>query len=293
MAKRYPINVWRTFGGIALCWITIAASIAAVEFISRWFYPLAFILIGNRLLALTLICHEGLHGNLHSHRKLNDFIARYFCAFPAIISFSKYRRLHLLHHSAVGLEKWDPDNHLYRYFPTTAISYLSRQLFEVLTLRTFRDFTLYHMEFSEFFTRKRTLDGRRFVFSGLSDFVPFVIFQTIALAVLLYFGIFLQYFFLIFLPLILFTEPYTILMGGLQHGPPRLPGPMGVSRSIRGSKLYLWFLLPCDIGYHAEHHLNPSVPHYRLHDYAQELSLEGVLLWKSSFRQALQAMFSP
>jgi fatty acid desaturase len=106
-------------------------------------------------------------------------------------------------------------------------------------------------------------------------------------------GYLLTGFLLLSLPVMLITQPYVLLMGGLQHGPVRALGSeTGVSRTVRGSKLYMWLVLPVDICYHAEHHLNASVPHYWLAKYARDLEFEGRKLWKGSYRDALRDLFS-
>lgn len=267
-------------------------AIASVFFISWWIYPVAAIVIANRILALSLLCHEGLHATLHPNLKLNDFIGRYFCAFPTFISFSKYRRLHLLHHGTVGSEKWDPDRHLYAAYPIRVKSFVAIQLARLLTLRTLIDFFSYYTEFPEFFSRKRMMDGKLFVLSSRSDFPEFVVFHVACLALLLYFGFFIEYLLFVTLPMTLLTQPYVLLMGGLQHGPTREVGDEGVSRSIRGSKFYMWLLLPCDICYHAEHHLNASVPHYWLREFGNDLKSEGKNLWSASYMEALADLFA-
>lgn len=266
-------------------------SIASVVYVSWWLYPVALLLIANRILALSLLCHEGLHVNLHPNLKVNDFIGRWFCAFPTFISFSKYRRLHLLHHGTVGSEKWDPDRHLYADYPLSPLTFAVRQITRLLALRTLFDFILYYSEYPEFFQRKRLPNGKVFVLSARSDFISFNLFHLVALAAVIYFGFYLEYVLFVVLPLVLFTQPYVLLMGGLQHGPSKMFCEEDVSRSIRGSKICMWFLLPCDICYHAEHHRNASVPHYWLKQYSEDLEAQGEKLWKASYLEAIKDLF--
>lgn len=207
------------------------------------------IVIGNRMLALGLLSHEGIHGNLHPNLRVNDFISRYFCAFPVFVSFSKYRRLHLLHHGTVGSDKWDPDRHLYAPFPQRALPYLTNQFYRLVTFRTFVDFLHYYNELPD--VRKRDIGGRRTVLAPRSDLIRFVLFHVSVVAVAGACGILAEYFLFIIVPIIFVTQPYVYLMGGLQHGPVPTTNSRGVSRSIRGSKLYMWLLLPCDICFHA------------------------------------------
>ncbi|MBN8540705.1 MAG: fatty acid desaturase [Deltaproteobacteria bacterium] len=123
MDIRYPVLSWRCVYDITFAWFAIAACWFLVLSISWWLYPLACPIIANRLLALSLIGHEGLHRTVYGNSWANDWLARYFCAFPTLISFSKYRRLHLLHHSSAGCDHCDPDRHLYDFYPRPALRF--------------------------------------------------------------------------------------------------------------------------------------------------------------------------
>lgn len=287
MITKYPIYSWRGVFEIASAWAVIGACIAAVVSVSAWLYPIAAIIIANRALTLSLLCHEAVHGNLHRNRTINDWLGRVFCGIPTLTSLSKYRRLHLLHHAAVGSEKWDPDRNIYDFYPCSAFKYLARQCLRLVTLQTFFSFLDYYTEFPELLEGKRLPNGKLLPLSNKGDFLSFVCLTFGGLALLWHFGLLPATLIFWFLPILMISQPYVLLMGGLQHGPPPVKPSGGVSRSIVGSKLSMWFLLPCDINFHAEHHLFPTVPHYHLRQLASELP--G--LWRCSYRQALQALF--
>ncbi|MBN8540698.1 MAG: fatty acid desaturase [Deltaproteobacteria bacterium] len=291
MESKYPILPWRAGYDIVVSWLVIVGAWYVVLAVSWWLYPIACIVIANRILALSLICHEGLHRSLHPNNWLNDFLGRYFCAFPTFISFSKYRRLHLLHHSSVGSDRWDPDRHLYDFYPRSKLEFLKSLCARVLTLRTAYDFVLYYTEYPEALRRKRLGDGSLFVTSPRSDFLPFVFFQVTTLGLVVGLGILPEYLLLYLLPLMLITQPYVMLMGGLQHGPLPTASSENVSRTVTGSKIYMWLLLPLDINYHAEHHLDPSVPHYWLKQKSADLRANGRTLWTESYRSSLRSLF--
>ena len=187
MKKNFRILFWRAPYDILMCWLVIACSIVATVQISYWLYPLAAILIANRLLALSLLCHEGLHGNLSPNKKWNDFMGRYLCAFPCLISFSKYRRLHVLHHSSVGSDHWDPDRYLYNFFPTNLKIYLSQQVHQLFSGKTSWNFILYYTEIPEFLNILRGKIQFRSL-NRSSDLIPFLGFYAFSTTVSLYFG---------------------------------------------------------------------------------------------------------
>jgi fatty acid desaturase len=291
MDSRYPILPWRAVYDIVVSWLIMGCAWYLVLAVSWWLYPLACLIIANRILALSLICHEGLHRSLHQNNWLNDFLGRYLCAFPTFISFSKYRRLHLLHHSSVGSDRWDPDRHLYDGYPQSKLKFLRNLSARVLTLRTAYDFILYYTECQEAVRRKRLPDGSLFITSLRSDFIPFLLFQMSAILIVTTLGIWQEYLLLYLLPLMLITQPYVMLMGGIQHGPLRADSRDDVSRTVNGSKAYMLLLLPLDINYHAEHHLDPSVPHYWLKQKAADLKAAGHNLWTESYRSSLRSLF--
>lgn len=289
--KALKIPFWRGPYDILSCWGVIFIAIYLVVAVSAWFYPLSLLLIANRILALSLLCHEGLHGNLSRNKKWNDFLGRYLCAFPSFISFSKYRRVHILHHSGVGSEQWDPDRHLYNFFPMNLKTYLWLQLKDLVTLRTAWSFIRYYTDIADLIAIARGKKSYQQL-NKYSDWKGFILFSLALNATTLYFGVWLYTQAFTLVPLILITQPYVLLIGGLQHGPVRTKNtPEGVSRTITGSKLYMWMLLPVDINYHAEHHLNPSVPHYHLKEYSAQLNQNGRQLWSESYWSAIKELF--
>lgn len=284
MPKRYPLKQWRAFYDVAACWTVIGLAIGSVVHFSNWLYPWAAILISNRVLALSLLCHEAIHGNLHPNRFVNDWIGRYLCGFPALVSLSKYRRLHLLHHSAVGSKKWDPDIHLYDFYPTSARRYALKQIVDLFSLRTFGSFLSYYTDLPDCLNKNKQWHKDH-------DFGRFMIFHLLLFGLLISLEFSFEYFVFWILPILMITQPYVLLMGGLQHGPVG-DRPNDTSRTIIGAKWYMWLLLPCDINFHGEHHCRPSIPHYYLHDFSIECAQDGVALWKTSYQGALRDLFT-
>ena len=95
------LSSWQGLTPCLFSWIAIFVSITAAE---QWpsVYPLAILVIANRIFALFLLSHEAVHVLLTPHRALNDFVGRYLCAFPIGVSFQQWRSKHLLHHRFLG-----------------------------------------------------------------------------------------------------------------------------------------------------------------------------------------------
>ena len=291
--KNYPHLIWRPAFDIAVSYLVIGLAIF-LTFQSYYFYPFALLIIANRILTLSLISHEALHGTLFKNKFLNNFVGRWFCAFPTFISLTKYRKLHLLHHRSIAHEVADPDYHLYSGYPLqTKVSFIFKGFWRILTLQTSWKFIQYYTEIPNFINAKEGF-WKKLEKNKLSgDFREFLLFYIVLFSLLIYFGIYHYYILFFTIPLLFITQPYVLLMGGLQHGPiQNAKTPELLSRSIRGPKMLMEILLPLNINYHAEHHLDSTVPHYWLKSFAKDLEGKGNFVWKSSYREAVEHLFS-
>jgi len=286
--KQYPLYWWRPMVDIFssyLVWILAAILTIKISVL----YPIALLVIANRMLALSLLCHEGLHSNLYRNRNRNDFIGRWLCAYPTCISFLRYRKLHLLHHRTVGQKGADPDYHLYRDYPQSGKMFLLDLVKKVLTLRLQWDFLLYYTDIPDFI--KSLTSKKKFNFRN-TDFIGFICFHLVLLGIVIYFQLYIYFILFYALPLILVTQPYVILMGGLQHGPlQNEQNPELLSRTIYGPKWLMEILLPLNINYHAEHHLDSTVPHYHLKKLSLDLEDKKYIFWTESYKESLEKLF--
>lgn len=290
--RKYPHLLWRPFFDIILCYAVIAGAIA-LSLKSFYFYPLSVLIIANRILTLSLLCHEALHGNLFKNAALNNFAGRWFCAFPTFISLSKYRKLHLLHHRVVAHPVTDPDYHLYQNYPMSKKDFFWNNFLDVVTLKSSWKFIQYYTEIPDHLFAKEGLISK-FKKNKLSgDFREFLFFYVILFSGLIALGWFNYYLLFFSVPLVFITQPYVLLMGGLQHGPvQQADTPELLSRSIRGPKIVMEMLLPLNINYHAEHHLNSTIPHYWLKSFAQDMEENQSPVWKTNYQGALKDLFN-
>jgi fatty acid desaturase len=124
-------------GEIAASWF----SIVAIAWLSQRFwnpalYFLAVMWIGGRQHALGTFTHDAAHWRLFNHRKLNDFIAEFFCAWPIFIRMEAYRFQHLTHHKHVGTPE-DPEYTKDRY-PKSRKEIIVTLIRDVTGLNTFK-----------------------------------------------------------------------------------------------------------------------------------------------------------
>jgi fatty acid desaturase len=116
-------NAW----SVVFCWVQILAPIyLAVRLNNPVMWVAAFLLCGRGFALLNILGHEAAHRLLFSKKSVNDFVGRWFLAYPAFTPIDLYRRAHMAHHrDEFGPE--EPDMNLYQGYPITRAS-LRRKL---------------------------------------------------------------------------------------------------------------------------------------------------------------------
>lgn len=98
---------------IAVCYAVIVLAFALLARWPTWWSALlAFVLIGNRQYALSVLTHEGDHRTLLARRGANDLLARVALCAPVGVDFDGERANHNAHHHHLAGER-DPDRYLY------------------------------------------------------------------------------------------------------------------------------------------------------------------------------------
>jgi fatty acid desaturase len=121
---------WKGISLVVHAWATIGLAIW-VGVMWPITIPFVIMVVGNRQLGLNILMHDAAHALLHENRKINDFVAYWFCAPELFI----YRPYHLQHHRYVQQSE-DPDLVLSKPFPITRNS-LQRKIIRDLTGQTF------------------------------------------------------------------------------------------------------------------------------------------------------------
>ena len=116
-------NAW----SVVFCWVQIAGPIyLAIRLNNPLMWAAAFLLCGRGFALLNILGHEAAHRLLFSKKSVNDFVGRWFLAYPAWTPIDLYRRAHMAHHrDEFGPE--EPDMNLYQGYPISRAS-LRRKL---------------------------------------------------------------------------------------------------------------------------------------------------------------------
>jgi len=246
---------WRSWLSIGLNWAIVFGAMALV---AVWPNPLtvvlALLLIGARQLGFAVLMHEASHRSLFSDRAVNDWVGNWLCAYPIWSDLHPYRPYHLQHHARTGSVE-DPDLGLVRPFPITPES-LRRKVIRDLSGQT-------GIKFARAAWR-RSLGGMRQSAVARRAFIGVVSTNLVLLGALWAAGHPALY--LLWVVAWLTTNTLVTRIRAIaEHAlTPDGDDPLGNTRTLVPTLWERLFIAPNRVGYHLEHHLLMTVPHYHL-----------------------------
>jgi len=285
---RGAVEIFTTWGLIASAF----AGVALWPHLPTIFVPilLAWVLLGNRHLALAILVHDAGHHAVFRTRWLNEFAGSWFAAAPSLIDLEGYRQYHLQHHKYTGQDyqhgKGDPDIILTRNYPISKKS-LTKWLQRDLTFRSGPRLYLGLIAMKLGIIRY-DLSGRvekltqpprsaiGWIFFGARRLFPFVVSNAVIFTALALTGN--AWLFLLWPASQLTTfQFFTRVRSIAEHGMlPRVPD---MFKNTRTTEVSFWERLtfaPCHVNYHMEHHFMMAVPSYRLPQLHRLLKDRGV-----------------
>jgi len=243
---------------LAACYAVIGvAFFLLVTGDSWWVYIISFVLIGNRQYALSILAHDGRHGQLFQQRTANDRFALVALCAPLGLGFHGMRRSHLAHHRHLGT---DAD--------------LARPIYLVGNKATRARFLLFLTGLTTLPRAPLNAARLQSTASPRGSAVRLLADRWLALVAQLIIGLVLTltlgwwYYFAFWVaPLyVLLLVPHRIRMF-CEHAVPALPD---TSSKVNRLVTYLphplerILLAPMNTNFHAEHHLWPGVPYANL-----------------------------
>jgi fatty acid desaturase len=258
ISKHHRLSEIKGVGAIFLEWtLIVTCAFFCDRYFTWYFYVLAVVFIGARLLALGLIMHEAVHQLISKNKFLNTWLAELLCAWPLIISMRSYKVKHLAHHAWLNSDD-DPDfiakfdsNWRYPMKKKKLLKVLSIQLSGIGVFETFKVMSSVQMKTKKAKTPAWYHLLRLFYYGGI-----------ITTFILLDQGMMLVLYWLI--PFVTWTQIANRLRRIAEHS-----GIDGKSSDLqtRTTKHGIFariFLAPKHISYHNEHHIYPGVPCYNL-----------------------------
>ena len=250
-------------------WLWIALIFALV---ATWTHPLTIalgiVMLGGRLLGLSVLMHEAGHNSLFRTPSLNQSVGQWLAAYPVLGDCNAYGASHREHHRLAGTRD-DPDLPNYARYPVTAASF-RRKLWRDLSGQT--GLKMLAGAFNGAGNRIMMRAGERTgsVNRGL-------IANAALLSVLWALG--QPGLYLLWVAAYLTTYPLVARIRQIaEHGNvPGLytPDPRANTRTTRANALERFLLCPNDVNYHIEHHLMPRVPAWKLRRLHELLCARG------------------
>jgi fatty acid desaturase len=255
-------------------WGLIAAAFAVLVFVP--IRPLAWlislVILGGRQLALAILMHECAHGSLFRSRALNEHLGKWLIAAPMWLQLEDYRRHHLKHHAHTSLDG-DPDLGLVSPFPVTRWS-LTRKILRDLSGIAFikRVIGILLMDLGVLTysasTGQQRVTPRPPVSAMLRGLLvhtgPMVITNVALWGVLAALG----HGWLYFAWVLAYATTFSLFLrirSIAEHAVAEASDdPLTNTRTTHAGPLARLTVAPHHVNFHLEHHLLPTVPHYRL-----------------------------
>ncbi len=247
---------------ILLEWIAIGAAAWLAE--TLWhplLYAVAVVWIGSRQHALAVMAHDAVHGLIVPNRRANDLLAELLLAWPVLMPFRSYRHVHRLHHRHLGTER-DPD------FARNRPDRLGRRGGALEFARIMLGLNVEQRGLLAFFAwgdaavETERLKTRPWLRGGYYALVLGVAGAVGGLPLLGRYWL---------VPLLTWFLFCMRLKGTAEHFAVEGSDALSLSRSVRPGPLTRLLIAPKQVYCHIEHHLYPSVPHYRLRELQAEL----------------------
>ena len=252
-------------------WVSIAGAIAfCILFWHPAVYVLAVMFIGARQHALIIMGHDASHYRYLPKRWQNELVSNFFLMWPVFASVEGFRKFHSTHHQYTNLPN-DGNRHI--WYTHDAAGELERDWVFPKTRAGLMLLLLRRALFlTGMFWIVRGLVGSSLVPSPPWMVAARITFYASAAALLSVFGAWYAF-------LLYWIVPYCTWHIAIQYvriicehsAVESEEEEYGITRTTIPNLVEWIFILPCNVGYHIEHHWYPSVPFYRLPDLHRQL----------------------
>jgi fatty acid desaturase len=261
------LQSWRGLSLILFQWGVIFAAILIAAMVNWWpVYLLAIIVIATRQHALAVLMHDAAHYLLHRNKEINSVVSNVFLSFPLLISTHRYRVHHLLHHRYLNTDL-DPDKDD-RIGPGSRRKFyllILADLVGISAMRTLTTMSLFGV-IGPMFKPPGTNEG----LPRLERRLAFAFYTTVPVTIAA-FGIWKELLIFWVLPMMTVLTPILRFRGWAEHGACADSNQLDGARSVDAGLFERFLLAPCNVHFHLEHHLYPSVPCYNLPELSAQL----------------------
>jgi fatty acid desaturase len=219
---------------------------------------------------LAVLMHEAAHHRLYRTRRVNDLVGK-LCAWPMGLSMLTYRLVHRVHHNHL-YEPIDPDLALIAGYPRGRMYLVKKLVKDLAGLTTLKNVSYFHG------ASKGDGPATELRRAAARDRRVAAVFYFALLGASIATGTWRWFLVLWVLPLVTLFQAILRLRAVCEHGAVTdRSTPLRAARTTLPPVWLRWLMFPHQVFYHVEHHLYPSVPHYRLADCHRELAAAGLL----------------
>ena len=253
-----------SIAGNAITVVSLWVQVAVVVGGAIWLHnpvawAAAYLLMGRTMAQLGILGHEAAHRLLFTSKSVNDFVGRWFLAYPGFTPLDAYRRSHMAHHKdEMGPE--EPDVALYAGYPIPRDSMRRKLVRDAFFVSGYKNLKpLVKLAWS------RNPVALRIVGAQVAVLLAFILIGRPEL-----------YVFLWLLPWMSVWRVLNRLRAIAEHG--------GMTRSddrrltthhVRQSWLARFWIVPYNTGWHLAHHVDIGIPWRHLPALHDELVASG------------------
>jgi len=287
IANRSP---HRALVDLGRTWLVIGAAIGLFFWVPSWVtFLAAFIVVGAQQYAMLILMHDGQHYLLHPARGVNNFVSTWLIGAPCGTPFQSSQKQHLAHHRYLGSPDADPAFHFYCYgepSPKDTATHLTMHFLWILSAGRVAYTLLGKGNRTLPEVGKETEKGGR-----IREYVPILLCQAGVFLLFSTMGYWWAYPLLWVLPLFTLVSFFDAFRQFAEHAQPVSdPAAKTLLISTRSNALERFFIAPFGMNFHAEHHLFPFVPYYRLSELSgkiRSLNEVGEIEWRRSYLESL------
>lgn len=229
---------------------------------------LSVVLLGGRLLGLSVLMHDCGHRTLFKTPHLNDVVGQWLCALPVMNDQPSYARGHLYHHRHAGSEQ-DPDLKNYQSYPVSRASFKRKVIRDLSGQTGFKLMSFIFKGASGVISQEKRTSSK--------PFIQQILVQVTIFLVLYAFGIGWAYVLWGTAYMTVFMLVIRIRQVAEHAAVPDLfdVDPRKNTRTVVAPWWQRLVFAPNGVNYHLEHHFMASVPCYRLRKLHKHLQRQG------------------
>ncbi|WP_013323911.1 fatty acid desaturase family protein [Gloeothece verrucosa] len=261
------VNGWESIKAITIQWLVIFTAVAVAIYSGHWaVYILAALIITTRQHALGILLHDACHYRLFPDPRVNDLLSDLLVAFPIAASTSLYRHWHFPHHRFTNSQRdpeWmgeqkDPDTWRWPGTKKKMLKIFLKDLFGLNMIEMIAIMGLWS-PWTRLFIPSEAPGG-----ISLREKITLICHTMLLLGSLIYFGLLLDYILLWLLPSFTLFNMLFKFRSWAEHKVIPNGNELTASRTTIATFWEKLVISPCNVHYHLEHHLFPSVPFYNL-----------------------------